>query len=128
MRCVGVGGGMKRGKSTGKPTKAEASRMAEIKAMTCIACEIGNAVYRFSQVEVHHIVDKGYRKHSGGHMATLPLCSFHHRGEPPYNWTVSEATEMFGPSFALQKRKFVAKYGTERELLAIIDKRLQRTS
>jgi hypothetical protein len=33
---------------------------------------------------------------------------------------------VYGPSLALHKRDFVATYGKERDLLAIIDKRLEK--
>ncbi len=75
-------------------------------------------------VDVHHIVDKGYREHSGGHSATLPLCPWHHRGVPPSGFTEDTAVFAAGPSLALHKRRFIRTYGTERELLAEVDKRI----
>src|SRR5690606_40472407 len=68
--------------STGKPTRAQAWRLEQLAGMRCIACVIEGRSQPH-RTEVHHIVDKGYRSHSGGHDATLPLCSWHHRGIPP---------------------------------------------
>ena len=119
--------------STKTPTKAEQDRLDAIHAMPCIACEMeaGYAKARKEQpleqpsrTEAHHIVDKGYREHSGGHMATLPLCSWHHRGELLYPLSGREMRQLHGPSFELSKKVFVALYGSERDLLDIIDRRL----
>lgn len=76
-------------------------------------------------VDVHHIVDKGYRKHSGGDYATLPLCPWHHRGIPPSGFSEDTAVFAAGPSLALHKRRFKQTYGTERELLAEVERRIK---
>jgi hypothetical protein len=73
------------------------------------------------RTEAHHICDNGYRKHSGGHMATIPLCSFHHRGELVYPLSSREMRQLYGPSLALSKRVFVALYGSELFLLEKIN-------
>lgn len=123
--------------STSKPTKAEQLRLDRIHAMPCIACEIeadissqrGEIVMsQPSRTEAHHLVDKGTREHSGGHMATLPLCGWHHRGEPVYPLGKREMRELHGPSLADSKKSFVANYGTQRSLLAIVDQRLAARS
>lgn len=103
-------------------TKADQTRLDIIHRMPCIACQIfGRGLY-CGRVEAHHIVDNGYRKHSGGHQSTLPLGKWHHRGEPlNTSWTVKEMTAMFGPSLAKSKRDFIRVFGTERELLEKID-------
>jgi hypothetical protein len=62
-------------------------------------------------------VDKGYRKHSGGHASTLCLCQWHHAGKPNMGFGKKWMTEKYGPSLAEDKRQFTARYGTERELL-----------
>lgn len=119
--------------STKKPTKAEQDRLDAVRAMPCIACEIEADISRQrneivqaqpSRTEAHHMVDKGTREHSGGHMATLPLCGWHHRGEPVYPLGKREMCKLHGPSLKESKKDFVANYGTERSLLAIIDQRL----
>jgi hypothetical protein len=119
--------------STGKPTKAEQLRLDRIHAMPCIACEMEADWSKVRKeipmnqplpTEAHHLVDKGTRKHSGGHDATIPLCRWHHRGEIIYPLSGREMRQLHGPSFALSKKVFIALYGSERDLLAIIDKRL----
>lgn len=121
--------------STGTPTKAEQARLDAIHAMPCIACEMEaeRAKKRREpplnqplRTEAHHIVDKGYRKHSGGHSATLPLCGWHHRGELAYPLSSGEMLFLHGPSLQGHKRAFVATYGTERALLEKVDEKLKQ--
>lgn len=98
--------------------------MDRIKEMRCSACRL-EGCQQPSFTEVHHLVDKGYREHSGGHDATIPLCLWHHRGEHDGQCSNTRMALEFGPSMALQKRAFVARYGTERELLAKVNKQLE---
>lgn len=91
-------------------TKADRERMAKLKDMPCVCCGRRG-------VDVHHLVDKGYRRLSGGHQATIPLCAWHHRGEPVGMWTVTETAARLGPSLALNKKQFNLRYGGERALL-----------
>lgn len=97
-------------------TKADQKRLDIIHRLPCLACVQQGC--NIGPTEAHHIVDKGYRKHSGGHQATIPLCEWHHRGEPRLGYMASYMTTMFGPSLARNKRAFISKYGTERALLA----------
>jgi hypothetical protein len=105
--------------------------------MPCIACEIEadwakarneTPIEQPLRTQAHHLVDKGYRIHSGGHMATIPLCKWHHRGELLYPLTSREMFQLYGPSLATRKRDFVAQFGTERELLEITDQRLEQAA
>ncbi len=93
--------------------------MIDIHALPCICCKIERVDQAF-RTEAHHIVDKGYRKHSGGDESRLPLCGWHHRGICEDGKTSSIMLFEYGPSLALNKKRFVATYGTERELLARI--------
>lgn len=104
--------------STTTPTEEERGRLDLLVRLPCLCCyPIGQA----NRTEVHHIVDHGYRIHSGGHLATLPLCSWHHRGVPRYGWQHQQMLKTYGPSLARTKALFVERYGTERALLAIVD-------
>lgn len=110
--------------STGKPTKAEQLRLDRIHAMPCYACTIEELAQPL-RTEAHHIVDKGYRRLSGGHSATVPLCSWHHRGKLLYPHTAKEMHFLYGPSFARTKREFIARYGSERKILEKTDEHLE---
>lgn len=108
-----------------KPTKRQQDRLDRLHRLPCMAC-VHEGVTQPNATEAHHLVDKGYREHSGGHDATIPLCEWHHRGVQREAWGVGhwlkiEMEAKYGPSMALNKRAFEAKYGTQRELLAKID-------
>lgn len=94
--------------------------MIDIHALPCICCKIEGVRQPF-RTEAHHIVDKGYRKHSGGDESRLPLCIWHHRGICLDGKTGSEMVFEHGPSLALHKKTFIATYGSERELLARLE-------
>lgn len=111
--------------STTKPTKAQQERLDAIHAMPCIACDIEDCT-QGSRTEAHHLVDKGTRKLSGGHDATIPLCGWHHRGEKPDHMKLREMHLLYGPSLELQKKEFKNIYGNERTLLAMVDAKLAK--
>lgn len=51
-----------------------------------------------------------------GHRFTFPGCPWHHQGQTPDGMDWEQCTALYGPSFAVSKRNFQARYGTEREL------------
>lgn len=109
--------------STGKPTKAQQLRLDAVSRMRCVCCEAENVRQPFP-TEVDHLVDKGYRIHSGGHDATIPNCGWHHRGQCLDGWSSDKMKAHYGPSFGLQGRTAAKWYGTKRELLARVNARL----
>lgn len=109
--------------------KADQARMDAIGRMQCLCCELFG-IHPDEQpfpTERNHIVDGGYRKHSGGDQATLSECAWHHRALCLNGWTSSQMLAKFGPSRKYQggKGKFVERFGTDRERLAIIDARFK---
>lgn len=98
-------------------------RFDALQRLGCIACLLREVGYQAP--DIHHIVDKGYRKHSGGDMATIPLCPWHHRGVVPDEMTAKLMTNLLGPSLALDKPLFIATFGTERELLGMVNGQLK---
>ena len=94
-------------------------RFAKLQSIGCVACLINGAGQQ--PCDIHHIVDKGYRSHSGGDSSTIGLCPWHHRGVKNDGMTTTLMVEWFGPSLALHKRRFVQKFGSERELLDIVN-------
>jgi hypothetical protein len=89
-------------------TKAEKERLQTIAEMPCYACfQDGLEVAS----EVHHI-----RSHTGlglrpSHFSTIPLCVFHHR--------------LGKLSVHLGKVDFEKKYGTQQEILKIINREIE---
>lgn len=115
---------VKRGKSTRSPTPEEAERMHRLSEMPCIACEVDGHGFVCGPTTIHHIVNKSYRKHSGGHMATLNLGVWHHLGRPLDGHNERQMRAIFGPSLELEKRAFNERYHGEQALLVIVNKRL----
>lgn len=86
------------------PTKLEREWMARIVERGCVACELDKGPPR--PAAVHHIC-KGYRRL--GHLFTIPLCDpGHHK----------DGARLGLISLHDAKRSFVARYGSELELLA----------
>lgn len=109
-------------KKAKKPTKAEAARMARLKEGMCVACTIAGHIHCGS-VEVHHLLSGNKRR---GHLFTIPLCSWHHRGESNLlGWKF--LTNAAGPSLALGSKAFHIAFGTDDELLERTNKLLERT-
>jgi hypothetical protein len=95
-------------------SKSDQRRYDALHRYGCVACRIDG---RFSQGDIHHLVDKGTRKLSGGNKSTILLCLWHHRGRPPEGYQIEKATESFGPSLKHQSKAFRERYGSQRELL-----------
>ena len=70
--------------------------------------------------DLHHPL-RGYRM---GKDIVIPLCIFHHRGVCEGNTTLAQ--EQYGPSRALNKKAFVRRYGTDLELLAMLEGLLEK--
>jgi hypothetical protein len=94
-------------------------RYERLRELGCIACHIEG--FECLNVEIHHLVDKGYRKHSGGNQATIPLCVWHHKGEPVIGATVTYTRRARGPSMYWEAKEFARRYGSQRELLARVN-------
>jgi hypothetical protein len=69
--------------------------------------------------EIHHLNLGGRagQKRRGDEF-TIPLCTWHHRGEPFNHFTVTRMREAFGPSLARTSKAFREAFGTDDELLA----------
>lgn len=95
-------------------TNADKQRIADFRKIGC--CISGS-----SQYDVHHLVE-GYRL---GDAFTIPLHPWYHRGVPFENHDNVDMLAKFGPSLALHKKRFIEKFGTERELLAKVNEKLK---
>ena len=103
--------------STGNRTKAEQARFDKMKEMgICMACyQLGMQGYQY--VEIHHLLSGNKRI---GHMATVSLCPYHHRGA----WegvagSLADARAGYGASVSHGSKLFRAEFGTDKELLAM---------
>src|SRR5574337_2071633 len=94
-------------------TKSDRFRFNALKDIGCICCKL-DGICPNIPTEIHHLVEGNNRL---GNTYTIPLCTWHHRGEASSQWE-----KLKGPSLARSKREFVAEYGTERELLDAVNK------
>lgn len=107
---------MKRGRSTGTPTKAQALRFDAIKDVGCIACRLRGM--RSVPCEIHHLTVGGrHGQKRRGHDFTVGLCSWHHRGVTAYG-NPALAEKVYGPSYALEPRRFREVFGNDDVLMA----------
>ncbi len=115
---------MKRGRSTGNPTKAQQARMDAIKERGCVvAFRRGHG---FVYAEIHHLTIGGkHGQKRRGHDFVVGLNPWSHRGVPFNGWTAAECLAMFGPSYALEPRRFREEIGSDDELIALQDEILR---
>lgn len=76
----------------------------------------------FIPAEIHHMTTGG--KHGQkrlGHLSTIGLNSWSHRGVPLPGWSRARCREVFGPSYALEPRLFREQVGDDATLLAYQD-------
>lgn len=109
---------MKRGRSTGNPTLAEAAWLRMVKEAGCVCCaargydrEPGGPL-----AEAHHLLSGGIRR---GHMHTVGLCAWHHRGRLIVSgWTHASHRRLLGPSLAEGSVPFHEAFGVDDALMA----------
>lgn len=109
---------MRRGRSTGNPTRAEAEWLRTVKHAGCVCCaargydrEPGGPL-----AEAHHLLSGGIRR---GHMHTVGLCAWHHRGRLIVTgWTHATHRRLLGPSLAEGSVPFHEAFGDDDALMA----------
>ena len=94
------------------PTAAEAERMDKLSQAGCVVCRLSYGAY--VPAEIQHLTSGGRRK---GHMFTIPLCPWHHRGVCNNGLTPEYMTSIMGPSFAHSRKDFEKTFGSEEYLL-----------
>lgn len=109
-------------------TKSEQARFDNMKDLGCIACILDGQIEAFSinprlQPDIHHMLSGGHRI---SHEATVPLCYWHHKGEvEPYSGlTLKVMLPYYGPSWHKHRRAFRERYGSDAELIEIVNKYL----
>lgn len=116
---------MRKGRSTGKPTKAEEARIIACKEGRCAACiqwqDITGNYCDNDGCDYHHLLSGGRRR---GHRFGVGLCAYHHRGVPIHGYRDTEMRAYFGPSLMDGSKVFREAFGTDDEMLANQDKRI----
>lgn len=103
----------------GKPSKSTLERWDKLQTIGCIACVLEGRVG--TPGDVHHVLHAGKRV---SHDNSIVLCPWHHRAVP-VGVSAKETEEILGPSLARSKREFIKRYGTERELLELVNKLIE---
>lgn len=108
---------MKRGRSTGNPTRAEAEWLRTVKRAGCVCCA-ARGYFRDPEgplAEAHHLLSGGIRR---GHMHTVGLCAWHHRGRLIVNgWTHATHRRLLGPSLQEGSVPFHTTFGDDDSLM-----------
>lgn len=107
---------MKRGRSTGKPTKEEAEWIVAVKEGPCLACYLWTLGGWWCGCDAHHLMSGGRRI---GHMATIGLCAYHHRGILTGEGGFKAHRDRLGPSLMDGSRTFHGVFGPDSELLEL---------
>ena len=110
---------MKKGRSTGTPTKEEEKLHRAIRDLGCICCwmvGIGPV-----PCAIHHLTVGGkHGQERRGHEFVLGLCDWHHQGYLPQDCSsVKEAEEWYGYSYARTPAKFRQSFGNDDELMEV---------
>lgn len=101
---------MRRGRSTGTPTKAQRARFQAIQEIGCICCL--QQGLGWSPAEIHHLTVGGrHGQKRRGHDYTIGLNPWSHRGVPFGGMSAAQCEELFGPSYARQPRRFREEIG-----------------
>lgn len=109
---------MRRGRSTGKPTRAESAWIDTVKRLGCLCCIARGYPHDPDgpAVEAHHLLSGGIRR---GHEHTVGLCAWHHRGRLiVQGWTHAHHRELLGPSLAEGSVPFHEAFGDDDALMA----------
>lgn len=107
---------MRRGRSTGTPTKAEAARMDAVKRAGCLCCIARGYPHDpdGSVVDAHHLLSGGIRR---GHSYTVGLCIWHHAGRLiVQGWSHADHRARLGPSLAEGSEPFHEAFGDDAAL------------
>lgn len=109
---------MRRGRSTGNPTNAEAAWLRAVKHAGCVCCA-ARGYYREEAgplAEAHHLLIGGIRR---GHLHTVGLCAWHHRGRLIVTgWTHATHRRLLGPSLGEGSVPFHEAFGDDDALMA----------
>ncbi len=99
------------------PTKAEQRRFDIItREVGCICCRMKFA--RYIAAQANHLL-KGYRI---GHSDVTAECPWHHMGECLTGTNARAMRKAFGPSRKLHKKAFRKQFGSDAELLSLMNK------
>ncbi len=106
--------------ATKSQNKSDRLRLATISQIGCVPCMIDG--WDGALCTIQHVTEGG-RRLDDEHQMTYGSCEWHHLGIKPrdFGGSMHHAEKKYGPSFARNKRDFMCRYGTERELIQVQD-------
>lgn len=107
---------MKRGRSTTTMTKEEKAWVDRVKRTGCVCCWLLGHHHDEDgpMVEAHHLLSGGIRI---GHLATIGLCSWHHRGQLIMFGNHRIHREQLGPALSEGSGPFHDRFGEDDVLM-----------
>jgi|SRR6478609_8898949 len=97
-----------------------------VKQLPCLACELED-VHQPNETEEHHLNLGGNAGQlRRGDEYSVALCKWHHRAIRKPRMNNDGMTAIFGPSLALDSRQFRDCYGSDDQLLARTNAKLQQ--
>jgi hypothetical protein len=102
------------------------NRNLRVKSLPCIACELLGIHMQPFPTESHHLNLGGRAgQKRRGNDFTIPLCGWHHRGLVSRHVDSNVMAALYGPSLAKQSKAFRTRLGTDDQLLALTNDRLE---
>jgi hypothetical protein len=98
-------------------------RSLRVKSLPCIACRMLPAD-QCQHTEEHHLCISSGQKRLGDEFS-IPLCVWHHRGDPAFGTTAGNMENIYGPSLARNPKAFRAQFGEDSLLLHRTNKLLE---
>ncbi|MDO6706762.1 Ref family recombination enhancement nuclease [Photobacterium sp. 1_MG-2023] len=95
-------------------TKDDKMHLNSVQALGCIACH--SLGYIDTPAEIHHVRTGQGMAQRASHKKVLPLCPHHHR------------TGGYGEAFHAGQAIWEKRFGTETELLALVEEWLQEAA
>lgn len=94
--------------------------MDALKQHVCVCCNVRGHLSMYP--EIHHLLSGNRRR---GHMFTVALCEWHHRGVPFHETSAAECQDRYGPSLANGSKPFhAAFFGSDDAMLEYQNKLL----
>jgi hypothetical protein len=106
--------------------EAGVNRNLRVKQLPCIACELLGVHNQPNETETHHLNlggNAGQKRRGDDY--SIPLCKWHHRGISLRHVDARVMAALYGPSLAKQSKAFRARLGSDDELLALTNERLE---
>lgn len=97
--------------------RAREHRFRRLKEIGCYPCWTQGLMNVYPEIHHLNLGGKAGQKRRGDAF-TIPLCTWHHQGQPLDGFTVSQTREIRGPSLKLESKAFRERFGSDDAQLA----------